>query len=177
MTFAHKFNNILDLFNLSQFVNNSTHRHGNTLDLVISTYPITQINISDPAISDHYFITFHCILTHPKPKRPRITISFRELSSIDFTILNSDLSFLLSSLQTTITPDSLYKSLSSALSTVLDSDAPVIDRYITSRPGTSSFYTNDLLKKKSDINVLANVKNKKLKNKTCLILMNYILII
>ena len=53
-----EFVNILDLFDLKQYVTGSTHNLGNTLDLVISNLKVKNVIISDPAISDHHLINF-----------------------------------------------------------------------------------------------------------------------
>ncbi len=142
------FNDTLELFHLSQYVHTSTHNLGNTLDLVISSYPINQLTVSDPYISDHFLIDFNCVLPSPKPARMPITISFRQTDSIEFSAFNASVFSLLPPLKDCpISPDPIYDVISSALSTTLDIHAPLITRSITSRPNTK-WYNSELTKSK-----------------------------
>ena len=46
--------NLLDSFELTQHVNDATHQHGNTLDLVITTgLNIDNVSVFELPISDH----------------------------------------------------------------------------------------------------------------------------
>ena len=56
---------ILSIFNLLQLVLGATHRHGHTLDLVITHLPdidISNINITNILLGDHYLINFEVTL-------------------------------------------------------------------------------------------------------------------
>ena len=56
---------IFSIFNLSQLVLGATHRHGHTLDLVITHLPdidISNIDITNIHLGDHYLINFEVTL-------------------------------------------------------------------------------------------------------------------
>lgn len=53
---AARFQDLLEVFNLVQHVQGSTHTSGHTLDLVISRHgeePVKNVRVTDPVISDH----------------------------------------------------------------------------------------------------------------------------
>ncbi|KAF3851431.1 hypothetical protein F7725_013203 [Dissostichus mawsoni] len=62
--------NLLDSFDLTQHIINATHRHGNTLDLVITTgLNINNISITELPLSDHHCIFFDAEITLTKTKK------------------------------------------------------------------------------------------------------------
>ncbi len=90
---ANKFLHLINSFNLIQHVNSSTHRSGNTLDLVLtrSTDNIVQnLLVFNPCISDHEAVLFDVMLN--KPRSIVKKIKFRPLSKIDSTCFTKDLS-------------------------------------------------------------------------------------
>uniref|UniRef100_A0A3Q2P679 Reverse transcriptase domain-containing protein n=1 Tax=Fundulus heteroclitus TaxID=8078 RepID=A0A3Q2P679_FUNHE len=51
-------------FNLTQNVKQPTHKQGHILDLIITKgLNISQVNVTDVALSDHFSVTFECIIT------------------------------------------------------------------------------------------------------------------
>ena len=63
-----EFLSLLDSFNLSQAVSGPTHYKGHTLDLVLfSGFHISNMNISNLAVSDHLLIEFETSWTSPPP--------------------------------------------------------------------------------------------------------------
>ena len=82
-TDAKRFNNILESFNLHQHVNLSTHKHGHTLDLVITRSDddfVTGVEIKDPLLSDHSAV--HCKLRLKNPPLEQVEVEYRKLPSI-----------------------------------------------------------------------------------------------
>ncbi len=60
---SHDFLNLIDAFNLSQWINDSTHIQGHTLDLVLSYgLDVIDIVLSDFLVSDHKPILFSLTL-------------------------------------------------------------------------------------------------------------------
>ena len=81
--------------NLEQLVNNPTHIHGNTLDLVLSNSPdlipdLTVDTYTCEGISDHYLINFHLSTHIPHASAP--PHSFLNYSKADLCGLQSHLS-------------------------------------------------------------------------------------
>ena len=137
----------LDLFNLSQFVHSPTHAMGNTLDLVISDLPIQSLSISNityPDSFDHYLLKFYCPISSSRPQPSKTTVSFRQLSEINFPNLNLTLSQSLIPLTSTFSsPNDLCDSIFSSLQSSLDYHAPLISRRVTRRPNTE-WFTHEL---------------------------------
>ena len=74
---------LLHTHNLDQHVHEPTHKHGHTLDLLITraTENITQdIRVFDPDISDHYSVIFSLPMKKSIPGHKEI--QFRKLRSI-----------------------------------------------------------------------------------------------
>ena len=141
-----EFLEISDLFNLNQCVTSSTHNLGNTLDLVLSNLPLRNLQISDPAISDHYLINFECEFPFSCSGRSRIPVIFRKLNDINFDSLNSDLASALPSIdKLPLSPDSICSTLTTALAAVLNSHAPLITRTVSSRPDGKWFSDSEEL--------------------------------
>ena len=81
---------ILDIFDLKQFISSPTHCHGNILDLVISSETITSIEISDPTsiISDHFLLKFTCTFVSTTNNTPTLLpISYRKTRQINPLLL------------------------------------------------------------------------------------------
>ena len=81
---------MLDVFNLNQHTNASTHKDGHILDLVITRSDIiSNLSIDSPfVLSDHAAIHFYLKLE--KPVFDKQLITFRKLCSIDFVNFGSD---------------------------------------------------------------------------------------
>ena len=87
---AKQFKGILEMFDLVQHVNSSTHKAGNILDLVITQQ---ETNLSDCMVgdmnSDHSCINFH--YKWPKPRTKVKEISVRKTRSININNFKNDL--------------------------------------------------------------------------------------
>ena len=85
-----------DLFascNPTQYVKIPTHRHGHTLDLIITPANTTLnpvITSADIVTSDHYPI-FTSINVHPNPPPPPTTFTYRRINAIDYPKFIDDL--------------------------------------------------------------------------------------
>ena len=76
---AMQFLELLNVNNLQQHISQSTHKHGHTLDLVITRKDedtVHNIHVSQPGISDHSAIHFQ--LTLDKPGYCRKVITYRK---------------------------------------------------------------------------------------------------
>lgn len=69
---ANRMSELLASFGLVQHVKESTHRHGHTLDVVITRadYPVADVAVDPPSLSDHGVVT--CSLPSPCPARPAL---------------------------------------------------------------------------------------------------------
>lgn len=74
----------LECFNLTQYVNFSTHKYGHTLDLVCATgVTIDWLECTDVScISDHKLITFSLFPPSPQKTKEHV-ICFRKIRDID----------------------------------------------------------------------------------------------
>ena len=82
-TDAIKLKDILETFDLSQFINEPTYISGHILDFVITRSCDNLINSAHMLclLSDHGAI--HCKLNLAKPKQPKQCISFRKFKTIN----------------------------------------------------------------------------------------------
>ena len=90
-----KFMDILNIFSLNQSVNVSTHKYGNTLDLIIND--IECISIKDIVVdsthtlgSDHAMIYFNILCNIESSTKQEIT--FRDLKKVDLPLFQTDIS-------------------------------------------------------------------------------------
>ena len=82
----------LEAANFIQHVKGPTHKHGHTLDLVISRKSelgISNVHCDMSVPSDHYAVIFD--LSIPKPQRPRKEITVRNWKKINTISLKEDL--------------------------------------------------------------------------------------
>ena len=145
---AIKFRNIIKSFNLQQHVRQPTHKHGHTLDLLITRTDddiVTRVEIKDPMLSDHSAI--HCKLRLKKPSPEQVNIHYRKLGSIDIDRFKDDLqnSNLLLDDHTDL--PLLIDMYEKTLRNTLDSHAPIKQRLITPRP-SSAWYNDDIMEAK-----------------------------
>ena len=57
----------MDSFNLTQSVTGPTHKHGHTLDLVLSLgFPVLNIELDVASLSDHKLVIFNASLSNLK---------------------------------------------------------------------------------------------------------------
>ena len=94
------FNNIMEEFGFHQHIQQPTHAHGRTLDVLITrkhSIAVSNINILDPGlvnksgqyIDDHKAVTFR--ITTMKPPTPEKNISFRQFNKIDDNAFKQDM--------------------------------------------------------------------------------------
>ncbi len=118
---------------LVQHVSGPTHKHGHTLDLVISRDSenlITDCKI-DSRLSDHNVIVCHLNLLKPKPAKT--VVKTRNLREINLECFQSDLLSQFESHSCT-TVDDLVELYQTTVSQVLDKHAPVETIERTCRP-------------------------------------------
>ncbi|PFX21863.1 RNA-directed DNA polymerase from mobile element jockey [Stylophora pistillata] len=126
---GQRFNGLLHSFNLRQHVNDSTHKNGRTLDLVITREEqsfIKNLSVFDPALSDHFMI--QCNLDFCKPLVQDQMLSFRRLRATDMDkSVSSDLED--SALNRSPLNDDhplAIDQLNSTLQSIMDNHAPII---------------------------------------------------
>jgi hypothetical protein len=124
---SSSFLSVLDSSHLQQHVHFPTHKHGHTLDLLISRATsniVTSVSWTFPFLSDHFAI--HAILKVPTYSRPPHTTKFtRSLRSIDVSAFSNDI--LNSPLHSTqpLNLDSYISLFNSTLSSLVDKHAPL----------------------------------------------------
>ena len=142
---------ILDIFDLKQFVSSPTHRHGNILDPVISSDPINSLEIYDltSTISDHFLLKFKCNFHSVDCNTPTsLQVSYRKMDQINTLSLKNDLASSLPPLENhPDSPDAILQSISEPLKSTLDLHAPLITRNVRYRPQTR-WFTDELRTKK-----------------------------
>ena len=142
---GRRFTGLLHSFNLRQHVNDSTHKNGHTLDLVITREEqsfIQNLLVFDPALSDHFMI--RCNLDFGKNVAQDQMLSFRRLRAIDMYKFSSDLE------ESALIKSPLNDDLSlvidqfnSTLQSMIDNHAPIIRRSVTLRP-YASWFTDEI---------------------------------
>ena len=136
-----QFLDILHSHNLDQLVSSPTHKHGNTLDLVITTSdsPLSAtVSVYPTRPTDHFPVLSRLEVPSRTPP-PIINRTFRRIHSIDVDMFMSD---LLSEPLITQPPSSLSDLIglyNSTLSSLLDKHAPLITKPISSRPSNPWF--------------------------------------
>ena len=142
---ALKFLDLLETFGLKQHVNVATHRCGHTLDLVITRSDddlVSNLNVTDPIISDH--LAVHCKIAFKKPSYKRKEISYRNWKSVDKQSFITDIreSFLnnFENISDVTEFTALY---GSTLSSILEKYVPLRKRSVTMRP-SSQCYTAEI---------------------------------
>ena len=145
---ATEFLQLLDVFNLTQHTNESTHKDGHTLDLVITRSDdniVSQLTTDSPfRISDHTAVRFHLLLN--KPAFDKKLVTFRKLRSINFDNFCSDVeNSCLPSLFTTHHKclDELISQYNVVLSSILDNHAPIKTKPVTLRPA-APWYSEEI---------------------------------
>ena len=147
---SKKFLDSLASLSLQQHVHRPNHHANHTLDLVISRNDasiLSELRVSDSAISDHWPILFNISLV--KPPLIKKTISFRKIKSVNKEAFLTD---ICNSTIVRNPPSSLPELVASyhdCLSTILDKHAPVKSSVITVRPDCE-WFNNDLLSVKQN---------------------------
>lgn len=143
------FSEVLDIFNLKQFIHSPTHCLGNTLDPIISSNEVNSIEISDSAITDHFLLKFICLFNSLNLIKPSsMTVSYRKLDNIDIPSMGRDLTSCLPPLNNlSRCPDTILEDITSALKSAIDNHAPLITKTVKYRPQTR-WYSDELRFKK-----------------------------
>ena len=137
---ARDFSDILDTFDLAQYVPISTHRAGHTLDLVISHNSgiIPRfLRCDDLNISDHKCVIFD--LPQRKPPPVRRSITYRDLRQVDLDDLKKDISdhdFL------PYDDPRIFSEYHQVLTDICDKHAPSTTKSFILRPNTQWYNQN-----------------------------------
>uniref|UniRef100_A0A667YPA7 Reverse transcriptase domain-containing protein n=1 Tax=Myripristis murdjan TaxID=586833 RepID=A0A667YPA7_9TELE len=137
--------NILDSFALIQHVTEATHRHGNTLDLVITTgLNIGNVSVLELPISDHHCVLFNATLTLTKTKREYLVTKRFLGDEAEANFANLMRSFEPHSGDCTL--NDMVKQFNNALSAALNTVAPLkVKKKFTDR--ISPWLNNNSVKK------------------------------
>ena len=103
-----KFTDLLESVNLIQHVKSPTHRHGHTLDLIITRKEedmIADVQVLADVYSDHRVIC--CKINHPKPPPAKILKTYRPTKSLDVTKLQRDIADAFSQIDSSTSTRSL----------------------------------------------------------------------
>ncbi len=132
---AKKFKDILETFELKQHVCDSTHKEGNTLDLLISNIDSSVISHQvDLMISDHCNILFN--LDMSRPPRIKKNITFRKTKSINIDDFKDDLRNSMAQINLNENLENLVDTYQVNLLEVLDKHAPKQTKLVTIREKT-----------------------------------------
>ena len=136
----HEVNQFLELLkthNLTQLVQQPTHRSGNTLDHVITCEDsaiVSSVRVdADAAVSDHYPVFFNLKLK-PDFHQRHTTISYRPLKNFDIESFSRELgtSTVLSE-SPVLDVDQKFKSFTDAVSSAFESHAPLKEKRVPIR--------------------------------------------
>ena len=161
-TFSNSFLALLDVFSLTQYIKYPTNPHGNILDLIISSFPIHSTNISDlsSSVSDHFLLDFNFVQNPISIfSRPRILVTSRNLSKINLKSFANDLHRSLSAMFDSSSPDKASDSFNQAISSTLNSHAPLRTKSIIQRPN-SNWYFPHLRSLKTKLSLLRKKEKK-----------------
>ncbi len=132
---AQKFKDILETFELKQHVSESTHKEGNTLDLIISNNESSIISHQvDLMISDHCNILFD--LDMSRPPRIKKNITYRKTKSININDFKKDIKHSMAQIKLDDNLEDLVDTYNENLLGVLDKHAPKQTKLVTLREKT-----------------------------------------
>ena len=143
---AKRFLSLITSFDYRNHVLTATHKKGHTLDLILTRSDdkfVSNIDIIDPAISDHSAVNCKPLLA--KPSSIRKQVNFRNIKSINFDSFRADIKK--SGLLETTSTFNLVDSYENTLSTLLDTYAPIKSKIITLPPATP-WYTPEFQEQK-----------------------------
>ena len=126
---------LLESMGLQQHVNQPTHEHGHTLDLIITRRNdevVTDHPSIDHLFSDHFAVL--CNLNIAKPSLPTKHVSYRKIKSIDIEALELDLASSKLCRETPNDLNVLVDCYNSTLVELLDRHAPTQTKTIKARP-------------------------------------------
>ena len=130
---AKKFLRLLDAFDYTQFVKDPTHKHGHTLDLLITRFEDNLVHkLAVPNVSDHGAV--RCKIMLAKQPFQRKEIKYRSLKRIDMSRFREDIQSSCLSWNNTASLEELVERYDTTLIAALDNHAPVKKRIITLRP-------------------------------------------
>ena len=143
---ALKFNDLLDFMNLVQHVKGSTHRCGNTLDLIITRREeelIANVQVLPDVYSDHKVVS--CTMNVSKPPPSKVLTTYRSTKTLDATKLQSDVNDALSKIDSLpkLSLDHLMSLYNRDLKDIYDTVAPIQSRWIRQR-SQAPWYNQDL---------------------------------
>ena len=146
---ARQFIDMVSSFNLVQHVTGPTHKHGHTLDLVITRKgedTVSHLKVFPHGeIADHGAIHMKLHITKPGPCRKEIV--YRKLRSIDKEQFKEDISCSNLVNHPCQTIESLVDQYDSELQKILDVHAPMKKQIITIRPNTE-WYSDGIREEK-----------------------------
>ena len=101
---------------------------------------VSNLNITDPIISDHLVV--HCKIVFKKPSYKRKEISYRNCKSVDKQSFITDIkeSFL-NNFENISDVTELTALYGNALSSILEKHAPLRERTVTMRPNSYRVYS------------------------------------
>jgi hypothetical protein len=153
---AKKIKECLSSFNLMQFIQEPTHIHGHTLDILVCDAEsdlINNINIDNNGISDHHSVYWE--LTSQRLMEDKKTIIYRDLKNINVDNLNEDirnssLNQFCNYNSNVTDATSMFKYI---LGSLLDHHAPEKRLEVKNRINTP-WYSNALREKKREVRKL-----------------------
>ena len=145
---ATKFLELLDRYNLIQHVKISTHREGNTLDLVITNddLSVTDIHTDHSVPSDHYCVLFQ--VSAPSSAVPKQKITYRKWKAVDPLSFSTAIGDHFADYAPTTVEDAV-SSYNSILRNLANEHAPEKSMAVTLHPD-SPWYTTELQKEKAE---------------------------
>lgn len=144
---GQKFITLIDTFNLTQHVSETTHEDNHILDLIITRRDdaniIASTSVRDPGISDHFAVIAKLRIDKQLP--PKREIIYRKLKDIDYSKLLSDISntAIVRNYSTATSVTDLSDLYDSSLSSILEKHAPLKKKIVTVRP-VSPWFTDEI---------------------------------
>ncbi|KAL7866039.1 hypothetical protein SRHO_G00112860 [Serrasalmus rhombeus] len=131
------FLNIIDSFNLTQWVSGPTHEHGHTLDLVLSCgLSVLNLEVCNSGFSDHMSVLFDVVLSGAKSVQScapaRLCRSFNPFTAAQFSTAFNLLRDNPDSIP--VDTEELSSRFHSSCQTILDSVAPLKSRQLRVKP-------------------------------------------
>lgn len=146
---TREFLELLDTLNLSQLVNQPTHRLGHTLDCIITEQDANLVNdicVHTPWISDHSLVAFK--LSVQKPAVSYKTVTTRDWKSLNVDQLNYEITRADFRHSSNVVSECVYH-YDNNLRALLDVHAPSRSRTILMRP-RAPWFTRELSEEKRE---------------------------
>ena len=148
-TATRKLTELLESFNILQFVNTSTHMSGHTLDVIMCRATdnlIQEVKVGD-MITDHNLLL--CTVHHPKPHLQEKKIVTRKLRSIDLPSFREDIVQGLRVNDHSESVSDILNRYNVHLTSVLDKHAPKKEKSVVVRP-LQPWFTDELHQAKNE---------------------------